>query len=248
MTNKATDKTAGPLILAAETSGRLGSVALGQGPKLLAEEQFSEPMKHSAELFPAANRLLSNFSRKANEIEQVYVSIGPGSFTGLRIAVTLAKTFALANGTRIVAIDTLDLIAANVDSDEMHHAQNGPIATILDAKRGQFFIAVYEKTRDTRPQTSDLVWRKILPDCLMTAEEFLERFAEPARPIWLLGEGLVYYREKFNHPGVRFLDQRYWAPCASKLHLLGWRLARQGQFTDPLALTPTYPREPDVKV
>ena len=100
-----------PLILAVETSGRLGSVALAQGNKLLSESHFSGPMRQSAEIFPAITDLLSKFSKKPEQIEQVYISVGPGSFTGLRIAVTLAKTLALANGVKIVTIDTLDVIA-----------------------------------------------------------------------------------------------------------------------------------------
>ena len=103
-----------PLILAIETSGRLGSVALAQGDKLLAESHFSGPMRHSAEIFPAITELLSKFSKKPDQIEQVYISAGPGSFTGLRIAVTFAKTLALANNSKIVAVDTLDCITANV--------------------------------------------------------------------------------------------------------------------------------------
>ena len=103
-----------PLILAVETSGRLGSVALAQGDKLLSETSFSGPMRHSAEIFPAITDLLSKFDKKPDQIEQVYISAGPGSFTGLRIAVTFAKTLALANGAKIVAVDTLDVIAANV--------------------------------------------------------------------------------------------------------------------------------------
>ena len=103
-----------PLILAVETSGRLGSVALAQGDKLLSESRFSGPMRHSAEIFPAITGLLSRFNKKPEQIEQVYISAGPGSFTGLRIAVTFAKTLGLANNSKIVAVDTLDCIAANV--------------------------------------------------------------------------------------------------------------------------------------
>jgi tRNA threonylcarbamoyladenosine biosynthesis protein TsaB len=246
-----------PLILAVETSGRMGSVALALGPKLMAEKQFSGPMRHSAEVFPAIVTLLESSGKKPNQIEQVHISVGPGSFTGLRIAVTLAKSMALANRAKIVAVDTLDCIAANVislatedtpDDDNRGQAehteiknelkQNERVAVILDAKRGQFFIAVYEKT-----QTG---WEKKLPDSLLTAEGFLERFAD--KPIALIGEGLVYYKDKFTKPNVRVLDERFWNPSAVNIHRLGWQKALRGQFADPLTLTPNYLRGPDVKV
>ena len=257
------------MILAVETSGRMGSVALAQGPKLLADMQFTGPMRHSAEVFPAIVALLEQFGKKPNQIEQVYISVGPGSFTGLRIAVTLAKTTALANGAKIVAVDTLDCIAANVinftaenvEAAEKENVlrQNERLATILDAKRSQFFIAVYEKTQDTRPKTplpttcrgkQDPIWKKILPDCLLTAEEFLDRFAGcPGAPgIALIGEGLVYYKDKFNDPAVRILDEKLWNPSAASVHLLGWQKAQLGQFEDPIRLTPNYLRGPDAKV
>jgi tRNA threonylcarbamoyl adenosine modification protein YeaZ len=234
------NKIDNPLILAVETSGRQGSVALAQGPKLLNERQFSGPMRHSAEVFPAIVDLLGQFRKKPGQIEQVYISAGPGSFTGLRIAVTIAKSMALANNVKIVAVDTLDVIAANVADftagAELKSTER--LGVVLDAKRGQFFTAVYEKT-----QTG---WQKILPDCLMTADEFLGRFAE--KPVALTGEGLVFYKDKFRAPGVRVLEEKFWNPSAAGVHKLGWDKARHGGFADPLILTPNYLRQPDVKV
>ena len=257
-----------PLILAIETSGRLGSVALAQGDKLLSESHFSGPMRHSAEIFPAVTDLLSRFSKKPDQIEQIYISVGPGSFTGLRIAVTFAKTMALANNSKIVAVDTLDCIAANVidfappsplpQLNTQHGAKrrarfgnstlktDDRLAVILDAKRGQFFIAVYEITNDEIRTTHDAIWKKTLPDCLMTAEEFLARFSD--KPTALIGEGLVFYKDKFAHKNIRVLDEKFWNPSAANIHLLGRQLALQNQFSDPLTLTPNYIRGPDVTV
>jgi tRNA threonylcarbamoyl adenosine modification protein YeaZ len=287
MTNEANNTTSEgpPLILAIETSGRLGSVAVAQGPQLLAEKQFSGPMRHSAEVFPAIVDLLGRSDKKPADVEQVYISAGPGSFTGLRIAVTIAKTMALAGQCKIVAVDTLDCIAANV-IDNCRAGLAPPIppfnrlAAILDAKRGQFFIAVYEQSAqhdlpaparlpshvssgvcrqgsfprkressvECLSNTESWPLRKILPDCLMTAEEFLERFANNEKPIALIGEGLVFYKDKFSHNNVRVLDEKYWNPSAANVHRLGWQLACSNRFADPLMLTPNYIRGPDVKV
>jgi tRNA threonylcarbamoyladenosine biosynthesis protein TsaB len=241
-----------PLILAVETSGRTGSVAIALGEQMLSEAHFPGPMRHSAEIFPAVQELLKRFSRKPREIEHIYISVGPGSFTGLRIAVALAKIMHLANATKTIAVDTLDVIAANVTDyikdlssiapakEEERVKDLTKIATILDAKRGQFFIAAYENKQGR--------WEKTMPDCLMTAEQFLENFAGSFQTIWLLGEGLVFYKDKFKADGIRFLDEKYWNPRAEKVYKLGWQKALAGQFADPLTLQPTYLRKPDIGV
>jgi tRNA threonylcarbamoyladenosine biosynthesis protein TsaB len=224
-----------PLILAVETSGRTGSVAIANGRQLLAEATLSTHVRHSAEIFSAAHNLLSRFNRSPDQIQHIYISAGPGSFTGLRIAVTMAKTMHLANAAKIVAVSTPDAIAANAsDYMETERKELKKIATILDAKRGQFFVAVYKNSNGR--------WIKTLPDCLMTPVEFVQKFADGAEPIHLLGEGLVYYTGLFKAPGVEFLDSRYWCPHAAKVHLLGYKMACEGQFADPLTLEPTYLR------
>jgi tRNA threonylcarbamoyladenosine biosynthesis protein TsaB len=282
--------TSKPLILSVETSSRIGSVALAQGPDILAESAFSAPLTHSQELFPTILQLLSRFKRSPKQIEQIYISIGPGSFTGLRIAVTLAKMIHLANQTKIIPIDTMDVIAANVihigaeeqsallapgftggsldhnvfqnPSDEPQVTSNKIVAAILDAKRGQFFIAAYAPfnylapdftmgSLDNRksyelPVTNHTIWQKILQDTLITAEEFLTRFASADKPLWLLGDGLLYYKDKFNVNNVHFFDESLWSARASKVHQLGWQSALAGHFAEPLALQPHYLRGPDV--
>jgi len=245
-----------PLTLAVETSSRIGSVAIALGERILAESAFSGPMRHSAELFPAIRSLLDRFNREPQEIEHIYISVGPGSFTGLRIAVTMAKAMHLANTAKIVAVDTLDVIAANAAGyPEKKNTELERIAAVLDAKRGQFFIAVYQRTAVRRPAesderraTSDGIWKKTLPDSLMTAPQFLHQFACKQKPVWLLGDGLVSYKDKFKADGIRFLDEQYWRPRAAKVHLLGCEMSLKGRFADPLTLQPAYLRCPDVKI
>ena len=245
------------LILAVETSSRIGSVAIALGGKMLAETAFSGSLRHSAEIFPAIRGLLDRFGRKPDQIEHIYISGGPGSFTGLRIATTVAKTMHLANGAKIVTVDTLDVIAANAikltaentfsaSNHELPATSHEKVAPILDAKRGQFFIAVYD--HDKRQGTTDGIWRKVLPDSLMSAEQFLAEYAGREGPIRLLGDGLVYYKDQFLADGVRFFDEECWSPRAGKVHLLGRQMALEGQFADPLTLTPNYLRRPDVTI
>ena len=259
------------LILALETSSRIGSVAIASGKKMLEETTFSAPLRHSAEIFPAIGSILNRFGRKPEQIEQVHISIGPGSFTGLRIATTLAKALHLANKVKIVTADTLDVIAANTIQNKNHER----IATILDAKRGQFFIAVYQRLNENTMSflrnlsaAADLSLResgeqestssplsairypliKLLPDSILTAHKFLDQFAQRQKPIWLLGDGLLYYKDKFKAQGVHFFDEKFWSPKASNVHLICWKKALADQFDDPLTLTPNYILRPDIKV
>ncbi|MBN2129618.1 MAG: tRNA (adenosine(37)-N6)-threonylcarbamoyltransferase complex dimerization subunit type 1 TsaB [Sedimentisphaerales bacterium] len=260
--------TSEPLILAVETSSRVGSVALAVGARLLAEQTFSAPLRHSAEIFPTVARLLDRFGQTADTIEAVCVSIGPGSFTGLRIAVTMAKAMHLAHNVPVVTVDSLDAIAANTEDEAAGKLmQNGRsvtppdrIAAVLDAKRGQFYTAVYQRATALHPSLAPdaadapgyaipaphgYIWRKTLPDCLLTAEEIHRRFATDG-PLGLLGDGLLYHEESFRRAGLVILDAAYWSPRASRIHALGYQKARAGLFADPLSLAPFYLRGPQV--
>lgn len=253
------------LILSLETSSRIGSVAIAENEVLLDQAVFSGPLRHSAEILPTIGQLLHGIGRKPVDIDQVHLSVGPGSFTGLRIAVTIAKSMHLANRTRIVAVDTLDVIAANTkdatDTDLFHAGTSEfpeirRIATLLDAKRGQFFVAVYDRIDASGAPADDPgyhipapgggFWHKVLPDCLMAAPALLGRFAGASHPVHLLGDGLLYHQDKFDAPGVRILDPAAWGPRAANVHLLGWQKARAALFADPLTLVPFYLRGPQV--
>jgi tRNA threonylcarbamoyl adenosine modification protein YeaZ len=265
-----------PIILSVETSSRIGSVALAIGDRVLGEINFSAPLRHSAEIFPIMKELLGRFGFEAKQINEIYISVGPGSFTGLRIAVTMAKAMHLAKGTQVVSVNTMDIIASNVidftngrisrDSEEKsHRIRQDRIAVILDAKRGQFFIAVYQRRiknkskkskveknsvqkrrSDQQVDSAQKAWEKILPDCLLTAKEFIENFSHKDMPISLLGDGLLYHCDKFKGQGIEFLDQAYWSPRAEKVHLLGRQKAKAGEYSDPVTLSPIYLRAPQV--
>jgi tRNA threonylcarbamoyladenosine biosynthesis protein TsaB len=222
-----------PLILAVETSGRAGSVAIAHGPVIVDSARFSAPMRHSAELFVSIMRLLEKADLTPRDINHIYVSQGPGSFTGIRIAVTMAKTLNFANDVKIAAVNTLDVIAANAnDYIRDKRTTISRIATILDAKRGQFFVAAYRHAKTG--------WTKTDADCLMAPADFVRQF--DTEPIWLLGEGLVYYSHLFVGENILILGKEYWPAKAEKVHELGWRLAGQDQFADPLKLIPLYLR------
>jgi tRNA threonylcarbamoyladenosine biosynthesis protein TsaB len=226
-----------PLIVAVETSGRAGSVALAHGPHLIDSAHFTGPMRHSAELFTVITQMLEKAALKPQNVRHIYVSAGPGSFTGIRIAVTMAKIMNFANNVQIAAVNSLDIVAANADEYiKDNRTTISEIAAIIDAKREQFFVAVYRHTKG--------LWKKTTTDCLMAAPDFVRQFGG-GEPIWLLGEGLVYYSHLFAGENIHLLDKRYWSANAEKVHQLGWQMACQNHFADPLTLVPFYLRGHD---
>jgi tRNA threonylcarbamoyladenosine biosynthesis protein TsaB len=226
------------LVLSVETSGRRGSVAFGAGERVIAEITFSGVMRHSAELFTSVQALLNQVGKEAEDIEQLYITVGPGSFTGLRIGVTMAKMMSFANDIGILGVSTMDVIAHNASryiADTKSPIKQ--IGTILDAKRSQFYISIFERVEDD--------WVKVQRECLMTASEFTERFGGSNKPLLLLGEGLLHYADQFRTEGINIIDEDYWYPSASSLYFIGRTLAQTGNFADAAALNPFYLREPE---
>src|SRR3712207_4335538 len=127
-----------PRALAIETSGRAGSVAVVDGGRVVAEEQFPHGLQHAAQLVPILDRLIRARGWTPRDVEELYVSAGPGSFTGLRIGGTLAKTMALATNAKLVAVPTVRVLAENAPPDAGH------VVIVLDAKRDQIFAARFE--------------------------------------------------------------------------------------------------------
>jgi len=182
------------------------------------------------ELLPAIAKCSIHLGWKPGELDEVYISAGPGSFTGLRIAITVAKTLALACGVRLVAVPSLAVIAANAP----HAAAN--VGVVLDAKREQVFAGLFER------QTSGLV--SMLDACLIDPRRFVSR---SPKPLLLLGEGLRYHPEGLSSPGVELAEESLWWPNAEVVFKLGRELAKAGQFADPAGMTPIYLRVPEAE-
>ncbi|MBN1973888.1 MAG: tRNA (adenosine(37)-N6)-threonylcarbamoyltransferase complex dimerization subunit type 1 TsaB [Sedimentisphaerales bacterium] len=241
-----------PVILAIETSSRIGSVALGFGDKIAGIASFSGFMRHSAEIFPAIEELLAGSGINPNQIEHIYISNGPGSFTGLRIAAAIAKMVYLANPVKIVTVSSLDVTACNA-ADAVKAAQKEEkflleigkiqkVASVLDAKRGQFFIAVYNVIIEGTEVKLD----KVVPDYIISAAEFTAQFACEQNPIWLLGDGLLFHKQEFQTDGVNFFEEKYWSPRAEKVYILGRELAGKNQFAEPVGFKPFYLYRPEI--
>lgn len=251
-------------IIAIETSGRRGSVVVAEGARRVAEEGFSTDQEHARELVPAADRACRAAGWLPHDLQHCYLSIGPGSFTGLRVAVTFARHLALAVGVRICAVPTLEVIAENVDP-EQESVSN--LAVVLDAKRGQVFGGLYEpRLADGGSQTVVGVenswpagapgpsasagasgrpfWRRVRGPSLIEPATLV---AAAPRPLVVIGEGVPYHRPGIEAAGGRIGEEQWWWPAAVRVHELGMQMAGEGRFTAGRDLTPFYLRRPEAE-
>ena len=220
-----------PRGLAIETSGRIGSIALVEDRRLVAEDQFPHGLRHAAEIICRIDVLCRGAGWTPRDLAELYVSVGPGSFTGLRIGVTLAKTLAFATGALLVAVPSVEVLALNAPPD----CQN--VVIVLDAKRDQIFTARFVNAKG-RPIEAE-------PAHLDTLAAMLER---SPRPVYLIGEGIPFH-ERFmsGAQGVTIAPPELWQARASAVAEIGARLAREGKFVSPDLLTPMYVRKPEAE-
>ena len=237
--------------LAIETSGRLGSVALAVDGRAVAEDRFPHGLQHAAEIIPRIDTLCRRQGWTPKEIDEVYVSTGPGSFTGLRIGVTLAKTLALATGARLVAVPSARVLAHNAPPEARH------VVIVLDAKREQVFTARLVRSR---PRTASgggggggAGAGVAEDDWSFEAEPELSTLAAALaaapRPVYLIGEGIPHH-QKFVPPGdaaVVSTPPESWVARAAVVARIGYEMANEGRFTAPDALLPVYIRKPEAE-
>ncbi|HUO09190.1 MAG TPA: tRNA (adenosine(37)-N6)-threonylcarbamoyltransferase complex dimerization subunit type 1 TsaB [Phycisphaerae bacterium] len=230
----------GPKGLAIETSSRHGSVAVSYGPHLLQTIELPVGNRHATELMPAISALTAKVGWRPDQIEHVYLSLGPGSFTGLRIAIAIARAMHQAVGCKLLGVPTLNVIAENAPGAFAY------IVPILDAKRGQVFAARYRRTG----AGGELV--RVAEPALVEPAEYVRetlRIANGAT-MGVLGEGVEYHRTALAcipAESVQMLDPSHWPPRAATVHRLGYRLAQQGAFANPATLLPIYIRLPEAE-
>lgn len=219
--------------LAIDTSGRTGTVALIEGKRVAAEDEFPHGLKHAAGLVPMIDRLCKAAGWGPKDIDVIYVSAGPGSFTGLRVGITVAKTLAFATGAQVVPVPSVEVLARNAPPE----AQN--VIIVLDAKRGQIFTA-----RLSRDNAGG--WQVDEPARLDTLAEILSR---SPRPVHLLGEGIPYHLSAVpaDDSDVIITPPENWQGRAVEVARVGAAILASGGAVDPHRLTPIYIRRPEAE-
>ncbi len=213
--------------LAIETSCRAGGVALGRGDNLLAVEPFNAEGRSSTHLVAAMDHLLASQGMGATDVNEVYISVGPGSFTGVRVGVTVARTLAQAvAGIQLVPVPASDVVASQAADLPWDH-----LAVVLDAGDGHIYVTPYSRG-DTGPLPAG-------EPQLTTPADWLP--AAPM-PILLTGEGLGYHR--FPGQGVALADEAVRLPKVETVWHVGRTLAKAGQFVEYHHVLPIYARPP----
>ena len=137
-------------ILAIDTSGKAASVAVADGSRLLGRIWLEHGRTHSQALMPSLEALLSSLDKKVSDMDAFAVAVGPGSFTGLRIGVTTAKTLAFVNNAKIAAVSTFECLAYNLTA-----YSGNLLCPIIDARNRQVYYQIFVSDGGTFTKVSE---------------------------------------------------------------------------------------------
>lgn len=212
-------------LLAIETSGTAGSVAALLDAHVVASVSLDRRQRSGQSLAPALASVLTEAGWRPRDVELVAVTVGPGSFTGLRIGVTTAKIFAFAVGARVLAVNTLEAIAAQAERcDE-------PLDVVLDAQRSQLYRGTFARDAAARLAT-------IRPTEIIGEDEWLRTLPSGAA---VTGPGLIKLLDRLP-PAVRPLSRLAWEPTAAAVGRVALENLATSPPRDPAEVLPVYYR------
>ncbi|MDP6360647.1 MAG: tRNA (adenosine(37)-N6)-threonylcarbamoyltransferase complex dimerization subunit type 1 TsaB [Planctomycetota bacterium] len=216
--------------LAIETSCAAGSVCLSEGEEIVQERYLGDGMIHGRELIPAVRDVMKDQCWSPTELELIAVSLGPGSFTGLRVGLAAAKTLALTCNAKLVGVPTLDVMAQNAPEEAEF------ICPMTDARRKEVNACLFQ--REGEEIKACWEYRTFLP---------AELCEELPNGTWLLGDGLKAYEDAFNSSDdFHKLEEDAWHARSKWVARLGYRKCLDGEAADPHSLVPIYLRLPPV--
>ena len=226
---KADERPGDQVWVAVETATPVGSVAVWAGG-LRAEVSLRIQGTHSQVLLPAVDFALRSANVKPDDVTAFVVGAGPGSFTGVRIAASVAKGWVKARDTELYAYSSLLAVAAGSGA-------RGPICALFDARRGEVYGACYRITDDSVTE--------LLSPCAGPLKDVLSRLElEGADPVFA-GEGAVLHRdaimERFS--SGRVLPDHLGLPRAGGLLWLRQVAPEAGKVEDPSSWEPRYVRD-----
>lgn len=221
-------------VFAIETTSLAGSIAIIDESRVISEITLNVRATHSEKLMAAIDRLLCDSGLDIDDMDCIAVSIGPGSFTGLRIGLSAAKGLAYATGKPLIGVPTLDAMALNIPFSSYL------ICPMQDAKKGEVYAALY------RPGT---IWpEKITDDIAIDPADLAGMISE--RTVFL-GDGVSRYRdilkaklgELYNEAPIPLR-----LPRASNVALLAQKRLEIGAVEDPFTMLPRYIRKSEAEL
>ena len=197
-------------LLAIDTSNQAMSIAVLENETIIGELTTNLKRNHSERLMPAIDALMKELSLEIQEIDRVAVAKGPGSYTGLRIGVTTAKTLAWTLNKELVGISSLKVLAANVSPTHQY------IVPVMDARRGNIYTGLY--------QYKDGILLEAESDTHISADKWAEYLSNKEGQFILVGEDYVKHQETFEkhlNERVSVASPQQHVPKASVLGILG---------------------------
>jgi tRNA threonylcarbamoyladenosine biosynthesis protein TsaB len=213
------------VLLALDTSTRVMGLAIYDGSRLLCEASWACGDHHTVELAPAISEALQRCGLNASALQALGVAIGPGSFTGVRIGLALAKGMALAQHIPLVGIPTLDVLAA------AQPVQDIPMAAVLQAGRGRLAVGWYRAVAGK--------WQLQGSYEILNVLTLAERIQQPTR---VCGELTAEERHTLRRMRklVLLSSPAQALRRAGYLAEIAWRRWQAGKVDDPVSLSPIY--------
>lgn len=230
------------MILAIDSATPVAGIALLDEEKLIREEFINYKKTHSETLMPMVDQVLGDCDRSLQDVSALAITIGPGSFTGLRIGLATIKGLSLALGIPVVAISTLDVLAHNISfSDSL-------VCPLLNARKQEVYTAFYDNYNSYPHRLSE--------EMACSPQEFIAMALEKAQQqgksrITLLGDGYYPYSELFaDSLGDKLLiaPSHLMLTRASALGSLALERVTRGDFDEILTMRPRYIRLSEAEI
>lgn len=228
-------------ILAFDSTAKTASVALAENEKILAVMTASNGLTHSEILLPMAENVCARAKVALSEVDYYAVTVGPGSFTGVRIGVATVKGLAFRipedEERRCVAVSTLESLGQNL------FPLDGIYAAVMDARRSEVYNALFV--------AKDGALVRLSPDRAISLEELAEELltAYPDTPVRLVGDGYDVALDYLRKKGVPLSETpvALRAQNAGSIALCAYRMIQNGETVSDKALSPVYLRLPQAE-
>ena len=214
-------------ILNIETSTDVCSVAISDSGQVIFNKEDHSGPNHAVKLGVYVDEALDFLDSHGLPLEAVAVSCGPGSYTGLRIGVSMAKGICYGRGVKLIAVPTLELMAVPVLLGEHPEDEDALIVPMLDARRMEVYAEVFDRAlKVVRPIQADIVDAD-------TYKEYLDQ-----HHVYFFGNGAAKCMETINHPNAHLVEGI--EPLAKNMAPLAEKRFVEGKFEDVAYFVPFY--------
>lgn len=222
-------------ILAFDSTAKAASVAVTENERLLGVYNIDNGLTQSELLLPMAENLLRSLRLTFSDIELVAASVGPGSFTGVRIGAALVKGIAFGKNIPCAAVSTLEALAENL------FPLVGYIVPVMDARRGQVYSATFKS--DGKTMT------RLTPDRAVSIDQLADELADLGEDIYLSGDGYDVTAKGLLEKGVSFREtpSLLITENAYSVARLAYRQCCNGKTVTDSEISATYLRLPQAE-